>query len=63
MNVNKKEEELKDVIVLAGQILVESGADSFHIENAMNVIAYHRSMKFPVRLLVAILGFRMHSVN
>ncbi|GGB08856.1 threonine/serine exporter [Macrococcus hajekii] len=41
MNVNIKEEELKDVIVLAGQILLESGADGFRIENTMNIIAHH----------------------
>ncbi len=41
MNINKHEEYLKDVIILAGEILLESGAGGYRIEHTMNKIAHH----------------------
>ncbi|TDM14417.1 threonine/serine exporter [Macrococcus bovicus] len=41
LNINKHEEYLKDVIILAGEILLESGAGGYRIEQTMNQIARH----------------------
>lgn len=41
MDHHINEEQLKDTIMLAGEILSESGAEGLHIETTMNDIAHH----------------------
>jgi len=41
LNNYEREEYLKDVVILSGEILLESGAGGYRIEHTMNQIAHH----------------------